>query len=205
MAVADRQAIAVAPRVKSLFATASNGTFTYQKGVLRKKFPFRGSIRDVFLQVAPKGLKSLGFDQLLDGVLAILFHLAAPSVIQAFRDLSKSIEGSIIDLPTFAADLPPARPARVDGVYLRYVSDATAKKYKLEGNFGPYIGISMDVGKRQKGHDCYIPVNKLMAEAVALVPASEWESRLVWQCGPTGLSELPKPVALMIESMLICE
>lgn len=145
----------------------------------------------------------MGFPQLFDAVVALFLHLAPASVLLAFRNLVDTTDTSTIDLSVFAKGLQPARGTHVDGVYLRFVSPATARKYGLETNFGPYIGISVDVGSRQRGHDCYIPVNKMMGNAVSQVPAPEWESRLVWQAGPTGLSELPKPVACLIESILI--
>jgi hypothetical protein len=135
--------------------------------------------------------------------MALFLHLAPPPVSQAFKALAGTTDTAPIEVSDFAQGLQPARHAHVDGVYLRYVETTTAKKHGVDANFGPYIGISVDVGKRQKGHDCYAPVNRLMAEAVSHVPAGEWKAVLVWNAGPSGLSELPKPVACMIESIII--
>jgi len=109
----------------------------------------------------------------------------------------------MIDMSVLISGLQPARPARLDGVYLRFISEDTARKYGLRNNYGPYVGISNDIGKRQSGHDKYIPVNRLVGKAVDKVPASEWEALILWQCGPTNLSELPRPIASLIESVLI--
>jgi hypothetical protein len=199
----NSQAIQIGPKVRDLFVTASKGTFKLRNGLLQKSFPFRGSIRDVFIRESPKSLKSIGFQQLLDGVIAIFLHLAPTSVKQAFQKLDTDPFGAVLDLSILASGLQPARPARLDGVYLRYISEETARDHGLKRNYGPYIGISNDIGKRQTGHDRYTPVNRLVGKAIAKVPALEWKSLVVWHCGPTGLSELPKPVASLIESILI--
>lgn len=190
-------------KVKNAVVASSSRTFKINKhGHLVKTFAFRGSIRDQMLGACPSGIFEVSSAQFIDVVLAIMLENCSKSFRLRLEEWATDAT-EVMSLEAILEELPRARGRFVDGVYVRFVSQARAKQAGLRHNYGPYIGMSSNIGLRQHCHDSSTGVNHLVRQANLSIPARDWSVGVLVDFGFAKLSEVPPPVGNMIESILI--
>ncbi|WWC96928.1 hypothetical protein V866_003803 [Kwoniella sp. B9012] len=179
------------PTIIQNMVKESNGLFKISNGFLVKTTRFRSSMISSLLDETYTYRKRRY--QLLQLCLAVMLENGSHLFRNCFESLSDQGEDGILDLNPILEGGTSARDARrVVGLYARSCPHSYV-----------YVGLSNNIGSRQRDHDTGKGVNHKVREIQQTYASDPWTAKVLVSFGKTSLRTIPEPVLSSMESLII--